>query len=43
MLCWDIGPHAVSFFILELGDMHIAVDSASPANHAHVTGLMPVN
>ena len=31
------------FFILGLGDVHIAVDSVSPADHAHVTGLMPVN
>ena len=44
MLCWYIGPQAVSYFILfyfifilGVGDVHIAVDSASPAHHAHVT------
>ena len=31
------------FFILGLGDVHVAVDSASAVDHAHVTGLMLVN
>ena len=33
----------IYLFILGVGDVHIAVDSASPANHVHVTGQMPVN
>ena len=31
------------FFTLGLGDVNIAVDFASPADHAHVTGPMLVN
>ena len=33
----------IFIFILGAWGVHIAVDSASPANHIHVTGQMPVN
>ena len=43
MLVYWLLSYRIFFFFLGVGDVRIAVDSASPANHAHVTGLMPVN
>ena len=40
LVYWLSSSQAVNLFIyfLGLGDVHIAFDSASPADHAHVTG-----
>ena len=34
---------SIFIFIVGAWGVHIAVDSASPADHVHVTGQMPLN
>jgi len=43
ILAFKLSILSIFIFILGAWGVHIAVDSASPANHVHVTGQMPVN